>query len=204
MDLAYEAIWCIINLASAQTEVIEHLVQAGIIELLAVMVGSDYEDIQCQAAWALGNIGWYILTFSHISDLQEYRDRIIRVPGIVPLILDVCLRATTRSGKHVSIWCIANLCGWPGSSEQLQLAYPLLENIITTSIDLKLLSEAAGMFDFLYQGALSQLFRNQPHMNFFLSSVFIIKMVRLLQYVSTILSCYVGWSRQALPHLFCE
>lgn len=138
-DLVYEACWCITNMAAGRTEYTAPLVEAGCIELLAELLGSDNSDIRQQATWALGNIS---------GDCQEYRDRIMKFPGIVRLIMRVSAglflsKSKERASKHISIWCIANLCRWPGESEQLELAYPMLENVITRSNDPELLSESA-------------------------------------------------------------
>jgi hypothetical protein len=73
----------------------------------------------------------------------------MQVPGIVNLIMNVSSggnsASKSKSAKHISVWCIANLCRWPGEIEQLQLAYPMLERIVTRSNDPELLSEASCM-----------------------------------------------------------
>lgn len=101
------------------------------------------------------------------------------VPGIVTLILNVPYgsfpsRAKERSARHISIWCIANLCRWSGNCEQLQDAYPMLEKVITNSNDPELLSEAAW--------AICRLFHIQLK-PVEMSPDFIPKLVRLLRYV---------------------
>lgn len=80
IDLAYEACWCMTNIAAGRTEYTAPLVESGCIPKLASLLNSTNSDIKSQAAWAIGNIA---------GDCEQYRDLVMEVDGIVSALVGV-------------------------------------------------------------------------------------------------------------------
>lgn len=87
-------------MASGTTQQTQSIIDKGGIYLFVKLLSSPYRDIAEQAVWAIGNIA---------GDCTQYRDLILRVGGVDPLI-QIMENATNKSTIKHCTWSLSNLC----------------------------------------------------------------------------------------------
>eukprot|EP01016_Furgasonia_blochmanni_P017679 TRINITY_DN20384_c0_g1_i1.p1 TRINITY_DN20384_c0_g1~~TRINITY_DN20384_c0_g1_i1.p1 ORF type:complete len:339 (+),score=77.30 TRINITY_DN20384_c0_g1_i1:87-1103(+) len=99
-DLQYEAAWCLLNLASGDTEDIKYLIKEGVLQALLALLDHPNDMMVEQVIWGLANI---------TGDTHDLRLMLIK-EGIVEKILHV---NTSKQRKipviRVTAWLMSNL-----------------------------------------------------------------------------------------------
>ena len=98
--LAFEAIWCLTNIASNESLYVLKLIECDAVKQLISIIKSEASiSIKEQAIWCLGNIS---------GDSPQFRDLIIR-EGAIPLICHLLSNAPPDSSfARNASWTLAN------------------------------------------------------------------------------------------------
>ena len=95
-----ESVWILTNLASGPTEHCALIVEKGGMEHFIRLLKENEKGIIDQAIWAIGNIS---------ADQVGYRDRFIAA-GVIPALINVVEKATSKHQIRNGVWTISNLC----------------------------------------------------------------------------------------------
>jgi importin subunit alpha-1 len=118
-EYIFEAVWCLINIASGTAEQTNSIISKGGVEKLINLIDYPIVEIQEQAIWAVGNIAGTSI---------KIRDMIIDRDGLKRIVKSLSLAETENLLKQ-SIWAISNFCRFrsPPGYEHLK---PCLDHVI--------------------------------------------------------------------------
>ena len=125
--MQFEAIWCLTNIASSDSQFVLKLIENHAIPILIkIMDSPTHIEVKEQTIWCLGNIS---------GDNTRFRDALLD-QGVVPKICDLIDSASASSSfTRNAIWTLSNLCKGkpPVEFEKVQRAIPTFARVLAAT-----------------------------------------------------------------------
>ena len=141
--LQFEAIWCLTNIASSESQFVLKLIEHQAIKILiSIMNSNTHIEVKEQTIWCLGNIS---------GDNTRFREALLD-QDILPSICNLIDSAMANTSfVRNSIWTLANLCkGRPSPVfEKVRRAIPTFARVLNETDNTEILNDICWTLSYI-------------------------------------------------------
>ena len=141
--LQFEAIWCLTNIASSDSQFVLKLIENQAIPILiSIMDSPTHIEVKEQTIWCLGNIA---------GDNTRFRDALLD-QYVLPKICDLIDHsAANTSFVRNAVWTVSNLCKGkpPADFDKIARAIPTFAKVLTETDTAEVLNDICWTMSYI-------------------------------------------------------